>query len=180
MTFWIRLNYGNKIIAFPITLAATTLGTAVVPYFSAMVVQRDWAGIRHTLKRYLSLIFATAVPLTLILMMISEPLVKMIYQRGSFSEEDTHLVAQIQVLFALQIPFYIAVILIVRLISSMLANHILLIGNIITVILNISLNYLFMKKLGVAGIALSTSCVYMVLFTFLYISWRRISRKLSE
>lgn len=169
------LNYGNKLIAVPMGLAMTALGTAVIPYFSGMVARNDWAGIRHTLKRYFGLIFGAAIPLTILLILISEPLVRIVYQRGSFTASDTHVVAQVQALFALQIPFYIAGILIVRLISAVLANHVLMIGNIISIFLSVSLNYLFMKKLGVAGIALSTSCVYFVSFLFLYFSWKRIS-----
>jgi putative peptidoglycan lipid II flippase len=170
------LNYGNKLVAVLIGLATTALGTAVIPYFSGMVARNDWAGIRHTLKRYLGLIFTAAIPLTILLILISEPVVRIIYQRGSFTDADTHLVAQIQALFALQIPFYVAGIIVVRLISSALANHILVIGNIISVVLSVSLNYLFMKKLGVAGIALSTSCVLLVSFLFLYFSWQWISK----
>ncbi len=170
------LNYGNKLIAVPIGLATTALGTAVIPYFSRMVARNDWVGVRHTLKHFLRAIFVAAIPLTILLILISEPVVRIIYQRGSFTEADTHLVAQIQVLFALQIPFYVAGILVVRLISSALANHILLIGNIISVVLSVFLNYLFIKILGVAGIALSTSCVYLGSFLFLYLSWRRISK----
>jgi putative peptidoglycan lipid II flippase len=165
------LNYGNKLIAVPIGIATTALGTAVIPYFSTMVARNDWAGIRHTLKRFFGLIFGTSVPFVVAFILISEPLIRLLFQRGSFTAEDTHLIARIQVLFALQIPFYVAAIMVVRLISAMLANHILMIGNIISLLLSVSLNYLFMKKLGVAGIALSTSCVYMVSFLFLYFSW---------
>ncbi|MDR4499808.1 MAG: murein biosynthesis integral membrane protein MurJ [Candidatus Scalindua sp.] len=169
------LNYGNKLIAFPIGLAITGLGTAVVPYFSKMVACKDWIGIRNTLRRYLVLIFSTTIPLTIGLFFCSEYLVRIVYQRGLFTAEDTRLVSHIQSLYAIQIPFCIAGILVVRLISSMLANYILMIANIISVILNVVLNYLFMKKIGVAGIALSTSCVYIVACLFLYLSWWRLS-----
>jgi putative peptidoglycan lipid II flippase len=99
------LNYGNKFIAFPINLAATALGTAVIPYFSTMVSSEDWHAIRHTLNKYLRLIFATTIPCTIVLILISEPLIKIVLQRGSFTSDDTYLVARIQIFFALQIPF---------------------------------------------------------------------------
>ena len=140
-----------------------------------MVAKNDWVGIRHTLKRYFVLIFGTAIPLTFALILASEPLVRLVYQRGAFTADDTHLVAQILALFALQIPFYVANIMLVRLISAMLANHILMIANVVMVLLSVSLNYLFIKQLGVAGIALSSSCVYLAAFFLLYFAWRRLS-----
>jgi putative peptidoglycan lipid II flippase len=161
------LNYGNKLIAVPIGLATTALGTAVIPYFSLMVASGNWDGIRHTFARYSRLIFVTTIPTTLILILMSEPLVRVIFQRGSFTAADTHLVARIQAFFALQIPFYIAGILIVRLISSLKANNLLMWGALISVFLNIVLNYLFMQWLGVSGIALSTAVVYFVSYCFL-------------
>jgi putative peptidoglycan lipid II flippase len=171
------LSYGNKIVSVVLGLSATALGTAVLPYFSTMAARKEWAEIRHTIKRYYLLIFLTSVPATAALLAISQPLVRLLYQRGEFTSQNTHLVSQVQSLLALQIPFYLAAILMVRLLSSLLANHILMIGNIINIVVCVSLNYFFMRKMGVAGIALSTSCVYLISFLFLYGSWRWISRK---
>jgi len=172
------LNYGNKLIAFPMNLAATALGTAVIPYFSAMVSSEDWHGIRHTLNRYSRLLFATTLPLTIILILASQPLVRIIFQRGSFTTEDTYWVGRIQALSALQIPFYIAGIFVVRLISSFKANRLLMWGALISLILTVILNYVFMQWLGVAGIALSTAVVYFVSFCFLTYMLRKLLNNL--
>ena len=171
------LGYGSKIVSVTLGLSATALGTAVIPYFSTMVARKEWKEIHHTIKRYYLLIFLTSVPATVVLIAGSEPLVRLLYQRGAFTPQNTHLVSQVQSLLALQIPFYLAGILMVRLISSLLANHILMIGNIINVIACISLNYVFMKKMGVGGIALSTSCVYFISSIFLYFSWRWLAKR---
>ena len=56
--------------------------------------------------------------------------------------------------------------LFVRLVSALKLNHMLLISNVIGVLLNISLNYVFMQYWGVVGIALSTVVVYMTSAAF--------------
>lgn len=162
------LNYGNRIISLPITITSTALSTAVIPYFSKMVAREDWTTLRHTLKQYLGLIFAVSIPLTGLIILFSEPIVQSLLQRGSFTANDTHLVAQIQVCYAFQIPFYISGMLVVRLISAMRNNQILMWGSGCNLIVNISLNYLFMQWLGVPGIALSTSGVYLFSFSLLF------------
>ena len=162
------LNYGNRIIALPITITNTALSTAVIPYFSKMVAREDWKGVRHTLKQYMGLILAFSIPLTGLIILFSEPIVHILLQRGSFTANDAHLVAQIQACYAFQIPFYIASILLVRLISAMRYNQILMWGSGGNLIVNIGLNYLFMQWLGVPGIALSTSGVYLFSFLFLF------------
>ena len=160
------LNYGNRIIALPITIATTALSTAVIPYFSKMVARADWTGIRHTLRRYLFLIFLINVPLAAFFYLGAEKIVEIMFQRGTFSSQDTIVVAKIQAFYALQIPFYVANILVVRLISALRANHILMWASAINLIVNIGLNYIFMKVLGISGIALSTSCLYVICFSF--------------
>jgi putative peptidoglycan lipid II flippase len=161
------LSYGSKIISLPIIIASTALSTAVIPYFSKMVALDDWTGIRQALKHYLGLIFVVTIPLTGLIFLCSEPIVRLLLQGGSFTASNTQLVSQIQACFALQIPFYIAGMLVVRLVSAMKNNKILMWGSAVNLIVNISLNYLFMKWLGVVGIALSTSCVYLFSFSFL-------------
>lgn len=171
------LNYGNRIVAVIIGLGAISLGTAVLPYFSQMAARRDWAGLRKTKKVYLKLIFAATVPVVLLLAFFSETLIRILFERGAFVHSDTLLVAGVQGFFTLQIPFYIGVILLVKLITSMQRNHILMYGAIINVVLNIVLNLLFMRWLGVAGIALSTSIVFILSFAYLYIGSSQIIKR---
>ena len=113
------------------------------------------------------MIFAVTIPFTGLIILFSEQIVRILLQRGSFSAENTHLVAQIQACFALEIPFYIGCILVVRLLSSMRNNTIIMWGSACNLIVNISLNYLLMQWFGVVGIALSTSFVYLFSFVFL-------------
>lgn len=164
------LSYGNRIIALPITLATTALGTAVIPYFAKMVTHQDWKAVHHTLQNYLKIIFITSVPLTLLFIIFSEQIIALLFQRGSFTINDTQLVASIQFYFAFQIPFYVANILVVRLISAMQLNHILMQVSGFNLIMNITLNYLFMQWMGISGIALSTSCVYVFCFFYMFIN----------
>ncbi|MBD2614928.1 MAG: murein biosynthesis integral membrane protein MurJ [Nostoc sp. ZfuVER08] len=161
------LNYGNKVIAFPMSLATTALSTAVIPYFSKMIAANNWIGTRRTLRRYIQIIFLTTILLSAFLFVFSETIVRILFQRGSFTADDTRLVAQIQNCFALQIPFHVAGILVVRLISAMQANHILMWASAYNLINNIVFNYLFLHYFGVAGIALSTALVSALAFLFL-------------
>ena len=124
--------------------------------------------MRHTLKHYLRLIFLFTIPLTIVLIAFSEIIVKILFQRGSFTAIDTQLVAQIQSFFALQIPFYTAGILVVRLILAMQINIIIMWGSACNLIINIVLDYVFAKWIGITGIALSTSCVYIFSCLFLF------------
>src|SRR5258708_3684296 len=161
------LSYAGKIPGLFLAIGATALSTAALPYFSQMVAQSDWNGCRHTLKRYSVLILLTTVPSALFLMAFSMPLVRLVFQRGAFTSVDTDLVSWVQICYSIQIPFYICGMLFVRFLSSIRRNDVLMYGAGISLILDIWLNLILMRKLGIAGIALSTSLVYVVAFLFL-------------
>ena len=99
------LSYGNKITSFITSLGSITIGTVVLPYFSSMVAKNRWSEIKSTIGVYLKLIVIITVPLTLIMIVFSVPLIEVIYQRGAFTSADTALVGKVQVFYFLQIPF---------------------------------------------------------------------------
>lgn len=171
------LSYGNKIVAFILGIGSIALGTAVLPHFSKMTANGDWNGVRHTLKTYTRLILLATVPLTLVFVYLSTPLVGLLFERGAFTAADTRLVGQVQALYLLQVPFYMLGILIVRVISSVKANYLLMQAASINFILNITLNYVLMRWLGVAGIALSTAIVYLASLIY---CWVLLSKRIQK
>ena len=173
------LSYGSKIVALMLGIGSLALSTAIFPYFSRVVAANDWTGMRHTLKTYSGLVLVVTVPITLILICFSESIVRLLFERGAFTEGDTYLVSQIQMLYSYQVPFYVLGVIIVRLISSLKANALLMWGAVISFFLNVILNYVLMQRLGVSGIALSTSVVYCLSFCYLLYQLSRLMRELS-
>ncbi len=162
------LNYGNKIVRGVLGIGSFALSTAALPYFSQMVAQKDWAGCRHTLKTYSRFIALGTAPITLGLVLFSQPLVRVLFQRGAFTAQDTKIVSSVQVFLSLQIPFYVLGTLGVRLISALKRNSWLMWIAGVNTFLNVILNLILMKYAGVAGIALSTSLVYLVACTLVF------------
>ena len=173
------LGYANRVIGLPLSLATLALGTAVVPYFSKIIAEKNWVKITHTFNYYLKLIFISTVPLVIIIILASKLIVQVLFERGSFNANDTQIVSQIQMCYALQIPFYISAIFVVRLINSLGVNHFLAWGSSINLLVNIAANYAFVQWIGVKGIALSTSCVYLISFVFLYVLTKKHLQKIS-
>ena len=154
------LSYGQRLAGFAVGIAALSLGTAILPQFSEMVSDGDFAGIRHSLGTYGRFILLLTVPATLVLVALSGPLTTLIYQRGAFTAADARLVSEVQSLFFLQLPFYLIGILGVRLLSALGHNRTLLAISAVNVVTNLAGDWLLMKWIGLPGIALSTSLVY--------------------
>ena len=173
------LNYANKLTPLLLSIGVSSLATAVLPSLSRLSANQDWAGLRHVLSTYTNLIALVTVPLTVVLIIFSEPLIATFFQAGAFTAQDAHLVARVQSLLFLQLPFYAIGNLYVTAISSLRRNQILMWGTTIAISVNILLNLLFMRLLGLPGIALSTSGVYLVNVFYLRFMLMRTLRKLE-
>lgn len=171
------LSYGNKVSSVVIGVCSIALSTAVLPQFSSMVAAHHWTAVRTTLKTYTRLTLIATLPLTLVLVLMSRLLVGVLFQHGAFSESNTMAVASVQSMYILQLPFYVTGMLFVRLISALKGNQVLMWGASISFLVNIVMDYLLMNSIGVAGIALSTSIVYLVSLTYLSLTSMRLLRR---
>jgi putative peptidoglycan lipid II flippase len=171
------LNYGSRLAMFLLGFCSLALSTAILPHFSGLVARSDWITLRHTLRTYLRWTAIATVPVTAALMVFSLPVTRLMFERGAFTPETTVAVAAVQTLYLIHLPFYMMGILLVRLISSLQANHLLMWGSGMNLLVNVGLNYVLMQWIGIRGIALSTTLVYIVSFCFL---WVVLSRRLNH
>jgi putative peptidoglycan lipid II flippase len=154
------LSYATKTVSVILSVASGALSTAVLPYFSRMVVAEDWDACRRTLRTYTRLIVLATTSVAGALVIFSRPLVKILFEHGEFSPADTIVVSRVQAFLALQIPFYALGVLGARLLCALRKNRHIMVIAAVNAGLNLLLNYVLMKFMGVSGIALSTSIVY--------------------
>ena len=83
--------------------------------------------MRRVLLSYSVLLALVTIPLTGLLIVLSRSLVSLFFQGGAFTAADTHLVARVQMMFCLEIPFYSVAILYVRAISSLKRNYLIMV-----------------------------------------------------
>ncbi|MBZ5603846.1 MAG: hypothetical protein LAO79_16225 [Acidobacteriia bacterium] len=74
------LNYGTRLSVVLVAVGPSAVSTAILPHFSKLTVTADWAHIRHSLRSYALVILAAALPIIVVLMIFSEPLVRLFFQ----------------------------------------------------------------------------------------------------
>lgn len=174
------LAYGSKVTSLILGIGGTAVNAAILPHFSSMVARENWHGLRHTVFTYARLLLLITLPTTLVLIYFSEPVVAMLFQRGAFTEADSHLVGRVQALCVLQVPIYIVSRLFVGLIPALKATHLMMWGNVINLSMCIALNYILMQWLAVEGIALATSLMYLISLCFvMWVSLRLINQRIG-
>lgn len=166
------LSFSDKVCGIILALTASAASEALFPFFADAVARREWAGLKRQLVSTTGAILACAVPMVAILCWQAPLVVRLLFERGEFSAEDTARVAEVLRYAALQIPFYISSMIMSRVVVSLQANWFTLVTAVISLVINVVFNVIFMRYLGVAGIALSTAVVYLisscVLFVYLF------------
>lgn len=154
------LSYGNKMVGGLQMVGSMALGTAVMPYFAGYVAAGNRDGLRKTFRNYTGLALLLTVPISVGVILFTEPITQFIFERGLFTAKDTQLVCRVQAMYMIEFPFFSITILGIRLLSATLRNDIFFKICLVNTVLNVALNYSLMRVMGVAGIALSTSLVY--------------------
>lgn len=172
-------NLGNKVVLFVTGLLGTAITAVILPYFSALVSKNHLVVARRELSLFL--LFATfiSVPISAMLYIWSEPIVRLMFEGGTFDSSATEMVARVMQYAVVQLPFFVCNSLLLKFATA--TKHVIAICvvAIIGMLINIGASILLMKHMGVAGIALgstvsmlvSTLLLVIVLVRYWHITW---------
>lgn len=171
------LAYGILIPTLAAGFLARVVAGPALSTFSEHVARGRFTGAIRSLNRYVWLCLAwTAIP-TALLMGLTPLIVDALFVHSGTASADARTISLVQSLLTLQIPFYAAGIVAVRMLTALQLNRFLLAMGAANLVLKIVLNSVFMPLLGVAGIALATSVWYVIALSF---SWFLANSVLSR
>jgi len=162
------LVFANRFVSVAVTLLAGAVSSAVAPYFSSMIAERDWHGCRRTLRTWSRNMALVSLPIAGLLIAGAQPLVRLTLQHGAFGAGDTAVVKTVLAMYAIQIPFYVVSRVFYRFVVAMRRTDLVLYCGILNLALDVVLNLGLMRWMGVAGIALATSLWTVSTLAFLW------------
>jgi putative peptidoglycan lipid II flippase len=153
------LSFAEKITSMILALTAVAATETLFPFYADAVAQKDWPALKRQLLQTIGIVITLAIPFVSLLIWQAPLVVKLMFQRGAFTTEHTTAVAEVLRYSALQIPFYIAGILLSKVVVSLQSRWFSLGMATAAMLLNAGMNYILMQTMGVAGIALATAVV---------------------
>ena len=160
------LAFGGVLVNYVVIAGIQVFSTPALPHFAELVARRDWQGARRFLGQTVAVALALGMAVALAIIALSGWLVDLLFHHGAFTAADAQRVARVQQFYALQLPWHIAGVIFARLLSALGMNHVLMLAAALNLAANVVLNYILMSFMGVAGIALATSLVYLFSFIF--------------
>ena len=158
---------------FPLGVFAIALATAVLPSLSRQAATEDIDGLRESFSYALKLVFFISIPAMIGLIILREPIVRLLFQRGSFDATTTRLTAEALFYYALGLWAFSGVRIVVATFYSLQDTTTPVKIAIVSLLLNILLSILLMKPMRHAGLALATSLSSGVNLVLLLAALRR-------
>jgi len=105
------MGYATRLIQFPLGLVATAVGYAVLPTLARYASEEregrpgSSQGYRSTLLLGVRLVLLLMLPAMVGLIVLREPLIRLLFERGAFNPADTARTAATFLAYAPQLPF---------------------------------------------------------------------------
>jgi putative peptidoglycan lipid II flippase len=157
------LNYAFRLMYLPIGLFGVSIATAALPTVSRQSTQQDSVAVRETVTSSLSLMLMLNIPATVGLVVLAEPIVRVLLERGRFTPADTLATAAALQFYSIGLVGYS----VVRIVSPIFyaLGHIRtpVIVSVVVVLVNALLNYLLVHtSFSYRGLALGTSIAALI------------------
>jgi putative peptidoglycan lipid II flippase len=163
------LYYADRLVQFPLGVFSIALATAILPAMARLRAQGSDAEFRTMFREALGLQFFITIPAAAGLMVMAEPLVSLLFERGSFGPESARQTACALWGFALGLPFLSGASLAARAFYSLSDTKTPAKTAAASLALGLVFALLLLGPLKHAGLALASSLASLVNFLWLAI-----------
>lgn len=178
------LSYAFRLMQFPIGVFGVAVGTASIPVLSRMASEGKFKDFRDTLSSSMNLVFLMTLPSACGLIVLGEPIIRLIYERGKFDAADTSMTAWALGGYSIGLTGYAAIKVLSPAFYAIDDAKTPMIIALVSIAVNAIASFAFRDLLtpfgyGHVGVALATSSVALVNFFALALLMRRKIRRLN-
>ena len=149
--------YANRLMELPIGVFAIAVSTVIYPLLSRHAVERNFTALADDFLRGVRLILVINVPAAAGLALLSEPIVRVLFERHNFTAADTAAMAPLLALYVIGLPFFSVVSLTVRAFYSVKNTRAPVRVATIDFVINLVLSLVLMRWLGAAGLVIAST-----------------------
>jgi putative peptidoglycan lipid II flippase len=152
------LRLANRLMLLPLGIFGVAVASASLPTLSGMAARKDYGAVARTYAFSLRLILFTLIPATVGLIVLRTPIVRVIYERGAFTaDRSTPLTAGVLLYYSLGLFAYGTVKGSNQVFFALKDTRTPVIVGAVAMVMNVVLNLILMRSMGVNGLALATS-----------------------
>ncbi len=150
--------YANRLMELPIGVFAIAVSTVIYPLLSKHAIEKNYTGLAEDFRKGIRLILVINIPAAIGLALLAEPIVRFLFQRHQFTAADTQAMSPLLALYAVGLPFFSVVSLMVRAFYSLKNTKSPVRVATIDFLINLALSLLLMRWFGAAGLVIASTC----------------------
>lgn len=166
------LNYANRLNLFIQGLFVTSIITAMYPMISSYASKKNFSGVKKTLVESINIITIMVLPITIGTLLFSKEVTIMLFGRGAFNTEAIQMTSTALYFYAFGMMGVGIREVLARGFYSIQNTKTPMINAAIGMIINILLNIVLSKYMGIGGLALATSIAATITTILLFFSLR--------
>jgi len=167
------VNYASKINLLFHTLIVGSIITVLFPTLSDLCRKSDFQAFKQVAHKAYGAVVFIMIPISLWLLSFSLPLIELVFMRGAFDQRAGVMTSQILRVYSIGLPFMGINQILIHQFYSLLETKTPIKCSMISLSINVILNFCFIRPLGYVGIALATSISAMILMVLLFIRLRK-------
>jgi putative peptidoglycan lipid II flippase len=145
-----------RIYMLPQGMFSVAVATVLFPALSRLASRRDFDGLRSLLATGTRGVFLLLIPCAACALVLSEPITRLVYERGAFGDSSTDEVAEALLWFSLSLPFSGVNLLLTRTFFSLQRPWLVTKLSGVTLLLNAVVSIALAGPFGIAGIVIGT------------------------
>ncbi len=167
------LRYANMLCLFATTLFVTTISTVIFPKISKYAATNDIKNIKKSTISSLSVITMIIIPITIISIILSNPIIKLLFERGAFDSQATKITSGVFAIYAVGLLGTAFSEILNKSFYALKDAKTPVLWYSLGVVVNIVLNALLINRFKQYGLATATSIASTLIMFFLLIALRR-------
>ena len=167
------LNYAWRVMLVPQAVVAQSVATAAFPTFADQYSRGQLQQLRSSLSVTVRSIFFIAIPASVGLLVLSEPIIQLVFQRGRFTETSTALVAAALSAYALGLIGHSGVEILARAFYALHDTKTPVLLGILSLAINLVMSLSLINVLQVTGLALANTTAALLEMTLLIVMIRK-------
>ncbi|MBW4595768.1 MAG: murein biosynthesis integral membrane protein MurJ [Brasilonema angustatum HA4187-MV1] len=169
------LRYSNILVQTPLGIISNIILLPLLPIFSRLAAPENWTELKLRIRQGMILTAFTMLPMGALMMALSDPIVRVVYERGAFKQGDSALVSSILVASGLGMFVYLGRDVLVRVFYALGDGQTPFRVSMINIIFNALLDWILFKPFGAPGLVLATVGVnFISLLMLLWLLDRRL------
>ncbi|AVQ29001.1 murein biosynthesis integral membrane protein MurJ [Fusobacterium ulcerans] len=167
------LENATRLYLLPVGVFGVSISTVIFPVLSKAVARNDLKTAENNIVKGLNILLFLIIPSTAVLTFYSTDVIRLTLSYGKFGEEAVKVTSEALLYYSLGLYFYTAIYLMTRAFYSVKNSSYPVRFSIVSIIINIVLNFALIKPMAYRGLALSTSIASGVNFVLLVYVFRK-------